>query len=116
MDEEYDISRPLAPEEIRPGDYVAVLRIVCEVFTEDTFATFPLRSRAPVQIEVLPCGDLSPVQVVSVCLPWVLVEDAKGAHRTLDVRRVRLCRVGDRFGKKVFKKLKKGAPGPKNED
>ena len=95
------ISRALAPEDVRPGDYIAPLQVV----VEHTRLPWECSSASPanelVRTLQLP-GGTTPVLVLAVCLPFVLVQTAKGKHCTLDVRRYRLARVAETFGQRVF--------------
>jgi hypothetical protein len=98
-----DLSRALAPAEIRAGDYVAVLHIVGEHLPL-CWGEEPWKPAAPVRMLWLPTGN-DPLRVQEVCLPFLLVRDADGKSKTLDVRRYRLARLSERFGRKAFKRL-----------
>lgn len=59
---------------------------------------------------ILPAAaETVPFRVVEVCVPFVLVAEPDGAHRTLDLRRHRLARVSDRFGQRAFARLRRQA-------
>ncbi len=105
MNTESDISRPLAPEDIREDDYVAVIGEIFQIVRWDCAPAIPGTPPETAQVLCFPFDDAEPLRVVSVCLPFVLVQDAKGGHRTLDARQLRLVRVSERFGKKAFKRL-----------
>lgn len=107
MTKKIDIAKALAPEDIRPGVYVSVLHIVLEHLGMFCAQDAAYQRIEPVRVLWLPF-DCSPVEVVAVCLPFILVTDAKGNHCTLDVRRYRLARVSDHFGRKAFKRTRKG--------
>jgi hypothetical protein len=107
MDQEITISKPLAPEDISPGDYVTVLHVVCEylnIFSDCAFGQPP----RPFRVAWLP-PDVTPLKVVSICLPFVLVEDAKGASRTMDLRRHTLARLDEDFARKAMKRTRKAS-------
>lgn len=106
LDREHQLARPRAPEDVRRGDYVSVLHVVGEHLCCEQLAQAQYRSVEPVRIAWLPFGDPTPMKVLEVCLPFVLVREADGAPRTLDTRRYRLARVTEEFARKAFKRLK----------
>ena len=105
MDEEKTISKPLAPEDIRPGDYVSLLHIVSEFVSFFCAEDVQFRQIEPVRITRMPYS-IEPMEVVEVCLPFVLVRRPDNKHETLDVRRHKVARLSPKFGKKAFKRLK----------
>jgi hypothetical protein len=102
------LAKPLAPEEIRIGDFVSPLHV---------FYDFPSflwcgdsaiqRREETVRICYLPESGGVPLKVKSVCLPFVLVKKADGTQQTLDIRKVRLARLNLRFAKAAWKLRKK---------
>lgn len=98
------LARPLAPEEIRPGDYVAMLLVVVEypsfLWCDD--ATLLPRDE-PRRMRFVPHDEPQPLKVEAVCLPYVLGRTPKGAAATLDVRRVRLARLDPEFAAQAWK-------------
>ncbi len=101
------LAKALAPEEIRPGDYVALLNVVCELpsfFWCDDAALMPREQ--PVRIQFTPGSGSAPMKVKSVCLPFVLLKHPDGRKFTLDVRRSKLARLGTDFAKIAWKALK----------
>ena len=105
MEYERTMSRLLPPEDIEVGQYVSVLHVVGESMPWDFELDATWRQRSPVRTLWLPDRGGVPLRVVEVCLPFVLVERPSGRHRTLDVRRYRLARVSDRYGREVFKRI-----------
>lgn len=128
MNEEREniLAQAIAPEDIREGDYLAVLSEIDEflpigVLFECSAFNQP-RSLQPVRVQWLPCGESVPLKVEAVCLPFVLVKapapvifsifggSGAGAPstvlRTLDVRRYRLARLSEAYGKRAYKMLK----------
>lgn len=108
MDPEHEIqiARPLAPEDLRPGQHVSVLHVVVEREAAPWECVSPSATLQPTKLRVPPCGSL-PVEVVDICLPFVLVKSVRGKCRTLDVRRFRLARVSDDFARRVISELEK---------
>jgi len=102
-----DLAATLAPEDIRPGAYIAIARMSCEypsfLWCDSSF----LPADQPVRIEWFPPDAGTPLRVEAVCLPFVLVKSPTGDHQTLDARRVRLVRLSDAYGRRAWKRLKK---------
>ena len=106
------LAKALAPEEIRRGDFVAMLYMVAEYpswYWDDA-----LQSREdPVRVRLMPGCEPQPLKVRRVCLPFVLVKTPEGARRTLDVRRFRLARLDRGFAGaawKAYRRIRKTAP------
>jgi hypothetical protein len=104
------LAKPLAPEDVRTGDFVAVLHVVYEL---PSFLWFPdaalLPPEEPVRVTFLPGDSGVPLKVRAVCLPFLLVEDALGEHRVLDLRRTNVARLDRGFAKTTWKAIKKAA-------
>jgi hypothetical protein len=102
------LAKPLAPEEIRVGDFVSPLHV---------FYDFPSffwccdsaieRREETIRIRYLPESAGVPLKVKSICLPFVLVRQANGDRQTLDVRKVRLARLGADYAAAAWKLCKK---------
>jgi hypothetical protein len=102
------LAKSLAPEEVRVGDFVAVLHVTYELPSFYWCAeSFRIPYDQPVRLQLLPSDTESPLKVRSICLPFVLVKSSDGSHRTLDMRRHRLARLSRRFAKMVWKVAKK---------
>ncbi len=110
MDKNVSISKPVAPEDIRPGDHVTLLRETLEVLNFFALCDPLVRCDPVARIELTPCDAGVPLKVVAVCLPFVLVRDARDKHRTLDVRRHALARLDERFARRAMKKLGRELP------
>lgn len=114
------IAKPLAPEDIVEGDHVAVLSVTTQHLNLAAFfgCEEPWNRRPDVlRIRWLPTDELgSPMRVVRVCLPFVLVELLDGKSRTLDTRQVQLARLCEDFAKKAGKRLRVGRAAAKSED
>lgn len=101
------LAKPLAPEEIRVGDFVTPLHV---------FYDFPSfywdgcdvgRRDETVRICCIPETGGVPLKVKSICLPFVLIKHASGELQTLDVRKVRLARLDPVYAKAAWKPRKK---------
>ncbi len=98
-------SRVIGPEDVRRGDYVTVTHTLYE-FIQDTCASTP-RQEIPVSRVTVMSDDAGrAMKVVAVCLPFVLVEDTHGKRDSLDLRRHRVARLTNAFGRKAFKARK----------
>jgi hypothetical protein len=106
MERETYIARLLAPEDIRPGQFVAVLHVVDEYLPLGCLFGETWTPIEPLRVLWLPEPRGLPMKVLDVCLPFVLVKRPKGDCRTLDVRRQRLARVSTRFGRAAFERVK----------
>lgn len=102
------LAKVLAPEDVRAGDYVAVLQVVCELpsflWCGDSTT---VRIDEPVRVPFIPKQGGVPLKVRSICLPFILVETSSGTHRTLDVRRHLLARLDRDYARDVWKMCKK---------
>jgi hypothetical protein len=99
-------SKVLAPEDISTGDYIAPLSMTFEFL--DFFRECRTGPPEVCRLSVMPCA-FTPYKVTAVCLPFVLVEDAKGDSATLDVRRYVLARLDEDFAQAAMKKARRGA-------
>ena len=104
MDNEMEMAQSVAPEDIQPGDYITALYVIVEHYPLPWERDPAAHGPGPVRTLSLPDGTL-PARVVEVCLPFVLIKTAPGKHRTIDVRRYRLARVSERFGRSVFEQI-----------
>lgn len=102
------LAKTLAPEDIRPGDYVTPLFILAEVPTYfwrmDAWDQPP---EEPVRMRFMPSTQGSPLKVCSVCLPFVLVKSPNGDHSSLDLRSCQLARLNKSHARRVWKAFKK---------
>jgi hypothetical protein len=96
----------LAPEDLRCGDYVAVLDEIVELpwwlrcdSAEDVDGPHRVRCRGSE-------GGV-PLKVKAICLPFVLVTSADKQSRTLDVRRYQLVRLDRHYARRVCKHLRR---------
>lgn len=114
------VAKPLAPEDIAIGDHVAVLSIVTQHLNIAAYlgCEQPWNKRPDVlRIRWLPTDDLgSPMRVIRICLPFILVEMLDGKSRTLDTRQVQLARLSDDFAKKAGKRLRPGRAASDSND
>lgn len=105
---ESSLAKPLAPEEIRVGDFVSALHVYYDfpsfMWCSDSAIQ---RREETVRIGYLPETGGVPLKVRSICLPFVLVKRPTGDDQTIDVRKVRLARLERGYAKAAWKKLRK---------
>lgn len=101
------LAKSLAPEEVRRGQFVAILHVIDELpsFLWDADATL-LPYDEPVRIRFVSPGGGVPLKVKSVCLPFVLVKAPTGDNYTLDLRRYRLARLNRSYAQATWKAFK----------
>jgi hypothetical protein len=101
-------AKVLAPEDVRAGDYVALLHVVHEVPSFLWRGEFSAnRPDEPVRVPFVPKNGGVPFRVRSVCLPFILVKTPSGELRNLDVRRYRLARLDRTHALAAWKAYKK---------
>jgi len=107
---EATLAKALAPEEIRPGDFVTPLFVIAEVpsywWCADAWS-LPLDQ--PVRIRFMPPCDGVPLKVKSVCMPFVLVKHPGGEQGTLDLRKCQLARLDKSHARRAWKEYKKAS-------
>jgi hypothetical protein len=103
-----ELSKTLAAEDVRRGDFVSILYEVIELPSYLWFNdSYVLPPDEPVRMKwrTSDCG--TPLKVKAVCLPFIFVKKPCGSHRTLDVRQHRLIRLSDHYAKTVWKAMSK---------
>jgi hypothetical protein len=110
------LSKPLAPEDVRRGDYVAILRVTCELPSFLWCAeSYTLPADEPVRIAFVPAPDQLPLRVKSLSLPFVLVKSPAGTHHIIDMRQCRLARLDSCFARRAWKAGKKPRRHPNRQ-
>lgn len=98
----------LAPEDLRPGQDVAILTEVFECPTWLWHCEAPgFRPDEVVRLQAIGRASGRPLRIKAVCLPFVLVTRIDGKSRTLDVRRVQLVKLDRSFAKLVRKSIRR---------
>jgi hypothetical protein len=103
--DELRTSRSVAPEDIRRGDYIAILQQVCEyvpLFVEGG----PEDGDLPRRILMLPKKGGLPLRVIEVCLPFLLVEQVDGTHATYDARGSRFARLTEEYARVAIRRIR----------
>lgn len=102
------LAKPLAPEDVRPGDFVTLLFVIAEYGSFWWFMeSWDQPPEEPVRIRYTPgsSGGI-PLKVRSVCLPFVLVKAPSGDHSTLDLRTCQLARLSRSHARRAWKAIK----------
>ncbi len=107
---EATLAKVLAPEDIRPGDFVTPLCVVSEL---PSFwwcgGSWNLPHDQPVRVRLTSGCDGVPMRVKSVCLPFVLIKSPIGEQSTIDLRKCQVARLDLDFAKLSWKAYKKKA-------
>ena len=105
-----ELSKSLAAEDVRCGDFVSILYEILEVpsylWTCDAHL-LPPDEPVRLQWRTGDCG--TPLKVKAICLPFVFVKKPCGEHRTLDVRQHHLVRLSNQYARTAWKTLSKQA-------
>src|SRR5262245_52443136 len=109
MHKRESISKPVSPEEIRAGTYIAVLHIVTELLPMFCFDSEAFKRLEVKRLLRLPWNEGQPLEVQEVCIPFVLVKEPCGKLRTLDVRRYRFAQLSRSYGRRVFRMMRERA-------
>ena len=101
------VAASVAPEDLKIGDFVAVLNEVIEYPSFFWFDLDATNRDELVRIRYIPSGSGMPLKVKAICLPFVFVKPPIGQSETVDIRKVQLVRLNERYGKTVWKDLRK---------
>lgn len=105
---ESTLARPVAADDIRRGDFVAVLNEIHEfpsfLWPCDSELT-PIHQ--PVRMQWRTADGGQPLKVIDFCLPFVLVKCPSGRHQSLDMRSVQLVKLSQDYARRAWKRLKK---------
>ena len=99
------LCRRIAPEDVLPGMFITIA-----VEHRECVNTWQLEWHAGSSPPFLRWSEIprdagKPLRVVGVCLPFVLVQKPSGRTKTLDLRRVELFALTDRFGREAFVRM-----------
>ncbi len=110
---ETHIARSLAAEDLRCGDFVAILSETVE-YPSFWWSCDPVLHppSEPVRMQYRSCDCGIPLKVKAICLPFVFVKKPCGVHRTLDLRQQRLVRLTSDYARSVWKTMSKQSERP----
>jgi hypothetical protein len=95
----------VAPEDLRRGDFIAVLSEIMELPSFLWTETIPGGRSELVRVRRLPTEDRAPLKVKAICLPFIFVKLPSGQFQTIDVRLTSLVRLKKGYAKTVWKTL-----------
>jgi hypothetical protein len=102
------LAATVAPEDLRCGDYVAVLTVIHEypsfLWCCDS-AMLPRNE--PVRVEYTDARDATLLKIKELCLPFVFVKEPTGTYRTIDIRLCRLVRLSRKYARRVWKTIQR---------
>ena len=101
------VAMRIAGEDIRPGDYVAILNEILELpsyLWENCDGI--QKPGETVRIRYMSNDAGLPHCVVAICLPFVYTRKPNGDLVTLDTRQLQIVRLDRACGRKVWKELK----------
>jgi hypothetical protein len=110
--ESSSIAATVAPEDLRCGDFVAVLSEIIELPSFLWSDTLPSARSELVRLRRLPTEDRVPLKVKAICLPFIFVKSPGAQFQTIDVRLANLVRLERSYAKKVWKSLRAPTPKP----
>jgi hypothetical protein len=106
------LAKPVAAEDLRRGDYFAILAETREYPSFYWCFDPALEPRdKPVRItwKTANCG--TPWKVKAICLPFLFAMNPLGQTQTFDLRHFQVARVDAEYGKYVWKQVSKRSSG-----
>jgi hypothetical protein len=100
------IAATVAPEDLRVGDFCAILSEIIELPSFLWDETLPSARGELVRMRRLPTEERAPLKVKAICLPFVFVKSPTGQFQTIDVRLANLVRLERGYVKTVWKSLR----------
>ena len=108
IDDTLTVAATVGPEDLRRGDYVAILN---QTFEAPTFLwcgdAATVTREEPVRMRYRTREGGLPLKVKAVCLPFVFLKTHEGRYRSIDLRQVELVRLDRGYAELIWKKLKK---------
>jgi hypothetical protein len=103
------VSRSLPAEDLRCGDFVAILHEIVEWPSFFWCCADPqlLPPDEPVRLVTRASDAGTPLKVKAISLPFVFVKRPCGGHLALDVRHHRLVRLSESYAREVWKTMSK---------
>ena len=112
LDDALTMASTVAPEDLRRGEFVAVLNRIYEAPSFLWPCTESLAPDEPVRIRWRTREGGLPLKVSAICLPFVFLKTPKGRYRSIDVRQVDLVRLNGEYARFVWKQLRRQAKPP----
>jgi len=86
-----------SPEDIRPGDFIAVTHTRFELIPDNLEPMLGGTEIEPIRLTALPGDAGTPMQVVAMCLPFVIGETVIDERVVVDTRRHALTKVSEDY-------------------
>lgn len=103
-----DAVRMLAADDVAVGEFVVVMSATAQIPSYFwCFESLDYPRNEMVQMNFVPSESGQPLEVVAICLPFLLVEDFASQRQILDLRHARIARVNEAFAEKTRKSLAK---------
>ena len=98
----------VAPEDLGVGDYVTVLNEIAEYpsFLWNNDGGYSA-STEPVRVQWRAFGGGMPFRVKAICLPFALLKNPKGKHKTVDLRGCQLVRLSLDYARAAWLAMRK---------
>jgi hypothetical protein len=96
----------VAPEDLRCGDFIAVLNVILELPSFLWCDSMAADSERMVRVRCFAWEGGMPLKVMEICLPFVLVKSPSGMFQSIDVRQVELVRLNKRYAKTTWHALR----------
>ena len=106
-----ELSQALAPEDLRVGDFVCVLRTAYQILHQPESGAGWQKPEV-LTLYILPPECDAPRKIMAISLPFVFVRNFEGKHEMLDLRRLKLARVSASFARKARKRLRSDKLAP----
>lgn len=94
--------RRIPPEDLRPGMFIVILGVVHEFLVPGSFDDPAISRPRTVRFTCIGCADGEPLRILSICIPFVQLEDACGNLRTLDIRCEQIGAVAEDYALEAF--------------
>lgn len=108
--------RVRSPEDIRVGDFIAVLAKRYQFLPDHMETGLVGSSVEPIEMTLIPCDAGQPMKVVSLSLPFVMTEGPDGTRNALDTRQHALAIVDEDYAMAAkTPKRKKQSSGKKRK-
>ena len=105
---ELGLSASVAPEDLRCGDFVAVLSVIHEYPSFLWCCDSAMLPRdEPVRLQYMDVSDGRLLKIKALCLPFVFVKEPEGTYRTMDIRFCRLVRLSPKYARRVWRTLRR---------
>jgi hypothetical protein len=105
---ETELAATVAPEDLRCGDFVAVLSVIHEYPSFLWCCDSAMLARnEPVRVQYTNANGATLLKIKRLCLPFVFVKEPAGTYRTMDIRHCRLVRLSPKYARQVWKTLRR---------